>query len=92
MIRKSTIVSGASGAKRMSRLLPALIAWSAIYFAWRAFYWHESVSLSIIAHDIAVGRPTSIYIFYFSLLGSTLSRTHYSPRPSLCLAMLKYEI
>ncbi|HKU52388.1 MAG TPA: acyltransferase family protein, partial [Nitrospira sp.] len=34
-------------AKRMSRLLPALVAWSAIYFAWRALYWHEPVSLSI---------------------------------------------
>ena len=24
--------------KRLSRLLPAILAWPAIYFAWRAFY------------------------------------------------------
>ncbi len=56
-------------AKRMSRLLPALIAWSAIYFAWRAFYWHESVSLSIIAHDIAVGQPYIHLYFLFLIAG-----------------------
>ena len=56
-------------AKRMSRLLPALIAWSAIYFVWRALYWHEPVSLSIIAHDISVGQPYIHLHFLFLIAG-----------------------
>lgn len=56
-------------AKRAIRLLPALIAWSAIYFAWRAFYWHESLSLSLIAHDVAVGQPYIHLYFLFLIAG-----------------------
>ena len=55
--------------KRAIRLLPALIAWSAIYFAWRAFYWHESLSLSLIAHDVAVGQPYIHFYFLFLIAG-----------------------
>ncbi|OQW62854.1 MAG: hypothetical protein BVN29_18165 [Nitrospira sp. ST-bin5] len=60
---------GAFWAKRMSRLLPALIAWPTIYFAWRAFYWHEPLSLEIIARDIALGRPYIHLYFLFLIAG-----------------------
>jgi surface polysaccharide O-acyltransferase-like enzyme len=56
-------------AKRATRLLPALIAWSAIYFAWRAYYWHESLSPLLIAHDIAVGQPYIHLYFLFLIAG-----------------------
>jgi len=56
-------------AKRMGRLLPALIAWPAIYFAWRAFYWHQPLSLEIIAHDLAAGRPYVHLYFLFLIAG-----------------------
>ena len=55
--------------KRVSRLLPALIAWSAIYFAWRAFYWHDSISFSIIVRDVAVGQPYIHLYFLFLIAG-----------------------
>lgn len=55
--------------KRMSRLLPAILAWSAIYFAWRAFYWHEPISLRIIVHDLAIGRPYIHLYFLFLIAG-----------------------
>ena len=56
-------------AKRVSRLLPALIAWSAIYFAWRALYWHEPVSVSVIAHDVFAGQPYIHLYFLFLIAG-----------------------
>ncbi|HEX6950610.1 MAG TPA: acyltransferase family protein [Nitrospira sp.] len=56
-------------AKRMNRLLPALIAWSAIYFVWRTLYWHEPVSLSVIAHDVSVGQPYIHLYFLFLIAG-----------------------
>lgn len=55
--------------RRMSRLLPALIAWPTIYFAWRAFYWHEPLSLEIIARDMALGRPYIHLYFLFLIAG-----------------------
>ncbi|HSN05380.1 MAG TPA: acyltransferase family protein [Nitrospira sp.] len=55
--------------KRMSRLLPAVIAWPAIYFAWRAFYWHEPLSIEVIAHDLVVGRPYVHLYFLFLITG-----------------------
>ncbi len=55
--------------KRMSRLLPAILAWPAIYFAWRAFYWHEPISPSIIVHDVVVGRPYIHLYFLFLIAG-----------------------
>ena len=55
--------------KRMGRLLPAIIAWPAIYFAWRAFYWHEPLSLSTMAHDVAIGRPYVHLYFLFLIAG-----------------------
>ena len=55
--------------KRMSRLLPAIIAWPAIYFTWRAFYWHEPLSLEIVARDVAVARPYVHLYFLFIIAG-----------------------
>ncbi|MCC6139393.1 MAG: acyltransferase family protein [Nitrospira sp.] len=55
--------------KRMSRLLPALIAWPAIYFAWRAFYWHQPLSPGTIVHDMIIGRPYVHLYFLFLIAG-----------------------
>jgi surface polysaccharide O-acyltransferase-like enzyme len=55
--------------KRNSRLLPAILVWPAIYFAWRAFYWHEPISLPIIAHDVVIGRPYIHLYFLFLIAG-----------------------
>lgn len=55
--------------KRMGRLLPAMIAWPTIYFAWRAIYWHEPLTLEIIAHDLVVGRPYVHLYFLFLIAG-----------------------
>ncbi|MDP3089196.1 MAG: acyltransferase family protein [Nitrospira sp.] len=60
---------GAFWAKRMSRLLPALIAWPTIYFAWRAFYWHEPLSIEIIGRDMVLGRPYIHLYFLFLIAG-----------------------
>lgn len=56
-------------AKRMGRLLPAIIAWPAIYFAWRAYYWHEPISPGTIAHDLVIGRPYVHLYFLFLIAG-----------------------
>lgn len=55
--------------KRLSRLLPAMLAWPAIYFAWRAFYWHEPLSPGTIAHDLVTGRPYVHLYFLFLIAG-----------------------
>ncbi len=55
--------------RRMGRLLPALISWPAIYFAWRAFYWHQPLSLEIVAHDLVTGRPYVHLYFLFLIAG-----------------------
>ena len=53
--------------KRMSRLLPALAVWSAIYFAWRALYWKEPLTVATIFHDLAAGRPY-IHLYFLILI------------------------
>lgn len=55
--------------RRMGRLLPAILAWPAIYFAWRAFYWHEPLTIGTIAHDLVVGRPYVHLYFLFLIAG-----------------------
>ncbi|MEQ1793072.1 MAG: acyltransferase family protein [Nitrospira sp.] len=55
--------------KRMSRLLPPIIAWPAIYFAWRAFYWHEPLTLGTMAHELVIGRPYVHLYFLFLIAG-----------------------
>jgi Uncharacterized protein conserved in bacteria len=53
--------------KRISRLLPAILVWQAVYFAWRALYWHQPMSLRIIAHDVVIGRPY-IHLYFLYLI------------------------
>lgn len=55
--------------RRVSRLLPALLAWSAIYFAWRAFFWKEPLSWGVISHDLIAGRPFIHLYFLFLIAG-----------------------
>jgi len=55
--------------RRMSRLLPALIVWSAIYLAWRALFWKEPLSLGVISHDLLAGRPYIHLYFLFLIAG-----------------------
>ncbi|OGW51025.1 MAG: hypothetical protein A2V62_03170, partial [Nitrospirae bacterium RBG_19FT_COMBO_58_9] len=56
-------------ARRMNRLLPALLFWSTIYLAWRAFFWHQPLTLSIIAQDLVAGRPYIHLYFLFLIAG-----------------------
>lgn len=56
-------------ARRLSRLLPALIAWSTIYLAWRAYFWKQPLTLGLIAHDLLVGRPYIHLYFLFLITG-----------------------
>jgi len=55
--------------KRLNRLLPALIVWSAIYFAWRAFFWKQPLTPGLIAHDLLAGRPYIHLYFLFLIAG-----------------------
>jgi surface polysaccharide O-acyltransferase-like enzyme len=55
--------------RRSSRLLPALIVWSAVYLAWRALYWKEPLSLGVISHDLVAGRPYIHLYFLFLIAG-----------------------
>ena len=53
--------------KRISRLLPAMLIWQAVYFSWRALYWHQPISLHVIAHDVVTGRPY-IHLYFLYLI------------------------
>jgi surface polysaccharide O-acyltransferase-like enzyme len=53
--------------KRISRLLPAFLVWQAVYFAWRAWYWHQPMTLRIVAHDVLIGRPY-IHLYFLYLI------------------------
>lgn len=55
--------------RRMSRLLPALIVWSALYLAWRAYFWKEPLTFDVISHDLVVGRPYIHLYFLFLIAG-----------------------
>lgn len=55
--------------KRMSRLLPALVVWSAIYFAWRALFWKETLTVATVFQDLAAGRPYIHLYFLFLIAG-----------------------
>jgi|SRR5215467_4506232 len=55
--------------KRVGRLLPAIITWSAIYFAWRAYSWGDQISLGTVLHDLVVGLPFFHLYFLFIIAG-----------------------
>ena len=55
--------------RRMNRLLPALLFWSAVYLAWRAFFWHQPLTLNTIALDLIAGRPYIHLYFLFLIAG-----------------------
>jgi surface polysaccharide O-acyltransferase-like enzyme len=55
--------------RRMNRLLPALVVWSMIYLLWRAYFWKEPLSMSVISHDLIVGRPYIHLYFLFLIAG-----------------------
>ena len=55
--------------RRMNRLLPALLFWSAVYLAWRAFFWHQPLTLNAIALDLIAGRPYIHLYFLFLIAG-----------------------
>jgi surface polysaccharide O-acyltransferase-like enzyme len=55
--------------RRMNRLLPALIFWSTVYFAWRAYFWKQPLSFNTIAQDLIEGRPYIHLYFLFLIAG-----------------------
>lgn len=55
--------------RRMNRLLPALLFWSVVYLAWRAFFWHQPLTLNTIALDLIAGRPYIHLYFLFLIAG-----------------------
>ena len=55
--------------RRMNRVLPALLFWSAVYLAWRAFFWHQPLTLNTIALDLIAGRPYIHLYFLFLIAG-----------------------
>jgi len=55
--------------RRMNRLLPALMFWSAVYLAWRAYFWNQPLSLNTIAQDLIAGRPYIHLYFLFLIAG-----------------------
>jgi surface polysaccharide O-acyltransferase-like enzyme len=55
--------------RRMNRLLPALIFWSAVYVAWRAYFWKQPLSFQTIAQDLIAGRPYIHLYFLFLIAG-----------------------
>lgn len=54
--------------KRVGRLLSAIVTWSAIYFAWRAYSWGEQISLGTVLHDLAVGLPF-FHLYFLFIVG-----------------------
>ena len=54
--------------QRLARLLPAVLVWSAFYFAWRAFL-GETMTWTKVAHDLAYGMPYFHLWFLFAMLG-----------------------
>lgn len=79
--------------KRMGRLLPAIIAWPTIYFAWRAFYWHEELSPGTIAHDVVIGRPY-VHLYFLFLIAGLYLVTPFLARAlgTLSLSQLRHLI
>jgi surface polysaccharide O-acyltransferase-like enzyme len=55
--------------RRMNRLLPALVFWSAVYLAWRAYFWNQPLSFNTIAQDLVAGRPYIHLYFLFLIAG-----------------------
>ncbi|MCX5725263.1 MAG: acyltransferase family protein [Nitrospirae bacterium] len=55
--------------KRMNRLLPALLFWSAVYLAWRAFFWNQPLTVNSITQDLIAGRPYIHLYFLFLIAG-----------------------
>jgi surface polysaccharide O-acyltransferase-like enzyme len=56
-------------AKRLHRLLPALIVWPTIYLAWRYMFWKEPLTPALIVHDLLAGRPYIHLHFMFLIAG-----------------------
>lgn len=54
--------------QRLGRLLPAVIFWSAFYFAWRQWMW-GGVTAGVIARDLLLGSPWYHLWFLFMMLG-----------------------
>lgn len=55
--------------RRMNRLLPAMIFWSVVYLAWRAYFWKQPLSFQTIAQDLIAGRPYIHLYFLFLIAG-----------------------
>jgi len=55
--------------RRMNRVLPALLFWSAVYLAWRIFFWKQTLSFNTIALDLIAGRPYVHLYFLFLIAG-----------------------
>lgn len=55
--------------RRMNRLLPALIFWSAAYLAWRAYFWKQPLPFQTIVQDLIAGRPYIHLYFLFLIAG-----------------------
>ncbi len=60
-------------ARRMNRLLPALVFWPTVYLAWRAYFWNEPLSFTTIAQDLIAGRPYIHLYFLFLIAGLYLT-------------------
>lgn len=56
-------------AKRLHRLLPALIVWPTIYLAWRYMFWKQPLTPALIVHDLLAGRPYIHLYFLFLIAG-----------------------
>ena len=55
--------------RRMTRLLPALMTWSLIYFLWRAYFWKEGLFVGVMTQDVLAGRPYIHLYFLFLIAG-----------------------
>lgn len=54
--------------QRLSRLLPALLFWSAFYFAWRQWMW-GGITWQGIVQDVVLGSPWYHLWFMYMMLG-----------------------
>ena len=79
--------------RRMTRLLPALITWSLIYFLWRAYFWKEVLSVGVITQDVLAGRPY-IHLYFLFLIAGLYLMTPFLSRAigSLTSAQLRQVI
>jgi surface polysaccharide O-acyltransferase-like enzyme len=55
--------------RRLARVGPALVFWTALYLWWRVWFNHEHLTFASAGHDVATGAPYLQIYFLFVIVG-----------------------